>query len=128
MARVTTEDCADYIDNQFLLVAVASKRSRQLNEGYLSKIETGDDKPTVHALREIAAGKVNAEVLQQPSEYHRFADTEASATESADAVASSEDSTAPEMLSAEEELRRIILEAEANDAAEEEKKRAEEDY
>ena len=128
MARVTTEDCADYIDNQFLLVAVASKRSRQLNEGYLSKIETGDDKPTVHALREIAAGKVNAEVLQQPSEYHKFADAEASATESVEATASSEDGSVPEMLSAEEELRRIILEAEANDAAEEEKKRAEEDY
>ena len=128
MARVTTEDCADYIDNQFLLVAVASKRSRQLNEGYLSKIETGDDKPTVHALREIAAGKVNAEVLQQPSEYPRFAEPETSAAESAEVNASSEDGNAPEMLSAEEELRRIILEAEANDAAEEEKKLAEEDY
>ena len=128
MARVTTEDCANYIDNQFLLVAVASKRSRQLNEGYLSKIETGDDKPTVHALREIAAGKVNAEVLQQPSEYPSFAGSEVSVAEGAEATASSEDGTAPEMLSAEEELRRIILEAEANDAAEEEKKRAEEDY
>ena len=128
MARVTTEDCVDYIDNQFLLVAVASKRSRQLNEGYLSKIEASDDKPTVHALREIAAGKVNVEVLQQPADYPSFKDTESAEAKPAEAVEGAEDEAAPEAISAEEELRRIILEAEANDAAEEEKKRAEEDY
>ena len=128
MARVTTEDCVDYIDNQFLLVAVASKRSRQLNEGYLSKIEASDDKPTVHALREIAAGKVNVEVLQQPADYPSFKDSESVEAKPAEAVEGAEDEAAPEVISAEEELRRIILEAEANDAAEEEKKRAEEDY
>ena len=128
MARVTTEDCVDYIDNQFLLVAVASKRSRQLNEGYLSKIEVSDDKPTVHALREIAAGKINVEVLQQPADYPSFNDTESAESKAAESSEGVGGDLAPEAISAEEELRRIILEAEADDAAEEEKKRAEEDY
>ena len=118
MARITTEDCIDFVDNQFMLVAVAAKRARQLNEGYLSKITEDDDKPTVHALREVAAGKVGPDVLSQPAEFiENYSDSEQG----------SEAEAEQRSLDMEEELRQIILAAEAEDKAEDEKKRAEED-
>ncbi len=58
MARVTIEDCLDNVDNRFELVLVASKRARQLAKGIAEPlVEVDNDKPTVLALREIAAGK-----------------------------------------------------------------------
>ena len=65
MARVTVEDCLKYVDNHFQLVHIASERARQLNEGYLAKIENTGDKNTVLALREIAEGKIDKESLLQ---------------------------------------------------------------
>jgi DNA-directed RNA polymerase subunit omega len=58
MARLTVEDCLKQIDNRFDLVLVASKRARQLAKGATSLVPTEKDKPTVLALREIAAGRV----------------------------------------------------------------------
>jgi DNA-directed RNA polymerase subunit omega len=67
MARITVEDCLTQVDNRFELVLVAAKRARQLARGAAPKL-TGfeDEKPTVVALREIAAGLVGREVLQEP--------------------------------------------------------------
>jgi DNA-directed RNA polymerase subunit omega len=56
MARVTVEDCLKHVDNRFELVLVASKRARQLMRGKPSKVAWDNDKSTVVALREIAAG------------------------------------------------------------------------
>ncbi|WP_044873234.1 DNA-directed RNA polymerase subunit omega [Pseudomonas sp. LFM046] len=66
MARVTVEDCLDNVDNRFELVMLATKRSRQLATGGKEpKVAWENDKPTVVALREIAAGLVDHEVVAQ---------------------------------------------------------------
>ena len=64
MARITVEDCLDNVDNRFELVMVSSKRARQLQiEGKDPMVSVDNDKPTVIALREIADGLVDAEIL-----------------------------------------------------------------
>jgi DNA-directed RNA polymerase subunit omega len=66
MARVTIEDCLHSVDNRFELVLVASKRARQLAKGISEPmLEWEKDKPTVMALREIAAGKIDRSILTQ---------------------------------------------------------------
>jgi DNA-directed RNA polymerase subunit omega len=68
MARITVEDCLKKIPNRFQLTLAATYRARQLTVGGTPQIELdkGDkDKPTVIALREIAAGKVGLEVLNR---------------------------------------------------------------
>lgn len=66
MARVTVEDCLEHVDNKFELATIASKRARQLARGAHSELPWEDDKPTVMALREIAAGLVSRDVLDEP--------------------------------------------------------------
>lgn len=62
MARITVEDCLDHVENRFELVLKASDRARKLMSGAQeSTIEWGDDKATVIALREIAAGILSSE-------------------------------------------------------------------
>lgn len=56
MARVTVEDCLKNVKNRFELVIIAAKRARQLMHGKEATVEWDNDKPTVVALREIAAG------------------------------------------------------------------------
>ena len=64
MARVTIEDCLDYVENRFELVMVASKRAREIAiRGAQPMVEWENDKPTVVALREIAGGFVGPEIL-----------------------------------------------------------------
>ena len=64
MARITVEDCLENVDNRFELVMVSSKRARQLQiEGKDPMVSVDNDKPTVIALREIADGLVDAEIL-----------------------------------------------------------------
>ena len=66
MARVTVEDCLDFVSNRFELVLIAAKRAHQLNSGgYKSTLDAGKDKPTVLALREIEAGLVDASILTE---------------------------------------------------------------
>lgn len=64
MARITVEDCLDHVDNRFELVIVASKRARQLSNGQEALVPWENDKPTVVALREIAAGLVTKSSLE----------------------------------------------------------------
>jgi DNA-directed RNA polymerase subunit omega len=64
MARITVEDCLKQIPNRFELCLVATYRARMLAQGHTPKVET-KDKPTVTALREIAAGKVGREMLRR---------------------------------------------------------------
>ncbi|WP_017939677.1 DNA-directed RNA polymerase subunit omega [Zestomonas thermotolerans] len=66
MARVTVEDCLDNVDNRFELVMLATKRARQLATGGKEpKVAWENDKPTVVALREIAAGLVDSTVIAE---------------------------------------------------------------
>ena len=66
MARVTVEECLDFVDNRFELVLVAAKRAHQLSSGgHRSTLDVGKDKPTVVALREIEAGLINASILTE---------------------------------------------------------------
>ena len=67
MARITVDDCLEKIPNRFQLTLVAAYRSRQLANGSEPLVSTMGhrDKPTVLALREIAAGKVGLEVLNR---------------------------------------------------------------
>ncbi|MCH8227038.1 MAG: DNA-directed RNA polymerase subunit omega [Proteobacteria bacterium] len=63
MARITVEDCLDNVDNRFELVLTATKRARQIANGAEPMVEEDNDKPTVIALREIAEGLINAELV-----------------------------------------------------------------
>ncbi|MEW5008116.1 DNA-directed RNA polymerase subunit omega [Cycloclasticus sp. 46_83_sub15_T18] len=63
MARVTVSDCLEKVDNRFELVLLASRRARQIMEGAEPSLDIENDKPTVLALREIAAGNITEQVL-----------------------------------------------------------------
>ncbi|MGB0237264.1 MAG: DNA-directed RNA polymerase subunit omega [Cycloclasticus sp.] len=63
MARVTVSDCLEKLDNRFELVLLASRRARQIMDGADASVELENDKPTVIALREIAAGNITEETL-----------------------------------------------------------------
>jgi len=75
MARITIEDCLEKVDNRFNLVLLAGARARQLSHGATEFLPRCKDKDTVLALREIAAGHVTAENINQlhrvsePSDY-----------------------------------------------------------
>lgn len=75
MARVTVEDCLTNLDNRFELVLVASKRARQLATGGKEAfLPWENDKPTVMALREIAAGYVTRAILTEVQEEEALPD------------------------------------------------------
>jgi DNA-directed RNA polymerase subunit omega len=65
MARVTVEDCLQNVENLFQLVLLASQRARRLANGAEATVPLENDKPTVVALREIAAGNITPEMLQE---------------------------------------------------------------
>ena len=61
MARVTIEDCLEHVENRFALVQLAAKRARLIANGQAPLVDEENDKPTVLALREIAAGLMTEE-------------------------------------------------------------------
>ncbi|MCX7945708.1 MAG: DNA-directed RNA polymerase subunit omega [Hydrogenophilus sp.] len=70
MARITVEDCLKHIPNRFEMTLAAATRARQLALGAEPLIPLSPnhkDKPTVIALREIAAGAVSKEILHKRS-------------------------------------------------------------
>ncbi|MCG6116941.1 MAG: DNA-directed RNA polymerase subunit omega [Aquimonas sp.] len=66
MARITVEDCLAVVDNRFELVVMASRRARQLANGADNQLGLIDpeDKPTVLALREIAARRIDIATIE----------------------------------------------------------------
>lgn len=66
MARITVEDCLEVVDNRFELVMMAAKRARQLANGVDPQIDNSEsnDKPTVLALREIAASAIDQDYIE----------------------------------------------------------------
>ncbi|MBW8366963.1 MAG: DNA-directed RNA polymerase subunit omega [Arenimonas sp.] len=73
MARITVEDCLSVVDNRFELVLMASKRARQLAKGVEPTLDNSEsqDKPTVLALREIAARKIDAKMIDEVEKSER---------------------------------------------------------
>ncbi len=65
MARITVDDALHSIQNRFELTLAATYRARQIASGSTPLVEPNKDKPTVIALREIAAGKVGLEILNK---------------------------------------------------------------
>jgi DNA-directed RNA polymerase subunit omega len=66
MARITVEDCLAKIGNRFELVLVSTKRARQLAMmGAEPLVPWQNDKATVVALREIAAGFFGLDFLNE---------------------------------------------------------------
>lgn len=64
MARITVDDCLVKIPNRFDLTLAAAMRARQLASGPGTLLaQAGRDKPTVLALREVAAGLVTTAIL-----------------------------------------------------------------
>ena len=65
MARITVDDCIKIIPNRFEMTLAATYRARQLANGAQTMIEATRDKPTVVALRELAASNFGAEILNK---------------------------------------------------------------
>lgn len=64
MARITVEDCLEFVENRFELVLLSSQRARQLELGAAQPmVPVENDKPTVLSLREIATGGINQRVI-----------------------------------------------------------------
>jgi len=95
MARVTVEDCLDKVDNRFQLVLVATKRARQLANGVQPLVPWENDKPTIVALREIAAGLVGPGILEE-TVHSVFEEDEEDALSAADEEAATPDAAAAE--------------------------------
>ena len=71
MARITVEDCLDNVENRFELVMLATRRARHMRRyGAEPLLPEENDKHTVIALREIAAGLINNEMLDEQESLH----------------------------------------------------------
>lgn len=64
MARITIEDCLPVVGNRFEMVLLAAARARQLNQGARPFVDPRRDNNAVVALREIATGRLNLDLLR----------------------------------------------------------------
>jgi len=87
MARITVEDCLENVSNRFELVLLAAKRARQLGRGVDPLVPANNDKPTVIALREISAGKINKEMVEEQERLEAEMAAHEAALEAAEAIA-----------------------------------------
>jgi DNA-directed RNA polymerase subunit omega len=65
MARITVDDALHRITNRFELTLAATFRAREIANGATPLVEANKDKPTVIALREIAHGLIDADILKR---------------------------------------------------------------
>lgn len=72
MARITVEDCLEHVDNRFDLVLLAARRARQIAQGADPLVPAENDKPTVIALREIAANLISDTGMDEMEEKHEL--------------------------------------------------------
>ena len=87
MARITVEDCLNFVDNRFELVMIGSKRARQIAvDGRPPLIDVENDKPTVIALREIEEGLISPEVLQEIDRDYEIVEAEEGSEDAPNAV------------------------------------------
>ena len=72
MARVTVEEAVEKVGNRFNLVLIASRRARQIATGGKEPlVDPENDKPTVIALREIEAGLITTEVMNDSDRHEQ---------------------------------------------------------
>ncbi|AOW77335.1 DNA-directed RNA polymerase subunit omega [Colwellia sp. PAMC 20917] len=72
MARVTVEGAVEKVGNRFDLVLIASRRARQIATGGKDPlVDPENDKPTVIALREIEAGLITTEVMNNSDRHEQ---------------------------------------------------------
>lgn len=93
MARVTIEDCLENVDTRFELVLVAARRARQIARGAEILVDENRDKPTVLALREVAAGKMSQAILDEMSEREKVQRSMLSEEELAETAAAAPDAS-----------------------------------
>ncbi len=75
MARVTIEDCLEHVENRFSLVLLAAERAHQIEMGMADPaVPLDNDKPTVLALREIAAGMNVTALIAADSKSNRVSE------------------------------------------------------
>lgn len=67
MARITSEDAVEQVGNRFDLVLIATRRVRELRNGYRPHI-TSSNGALVTALKEIEEGHVGREYLLKSTE------------------------------------------------------------
>ena len=58
MARITVEDCLLKVENRFELIALSSKRAKEIIKQKRSLLDNFKNRPIVMSLREISAGRV----------------------------------------------------------------------
>lgn len=100
MARVTVEDCLEHVDNRFELVRLAARRARQLAQGKDPLVDPENDKPTVIALREIAEGLIDEQILDEAEAVEKQRFTEVETEEGAEAAADAGESDTLDMAAA----------------------------
>ena len=64
MARITVEDALRKADNRFALVMLTARRAKQLLKGSAPLADIKNNRAIVAALREIAAGKVTMDNVE----------------------------------------------------------------
>ncbi|MCF6301641.1 MAG: DNA-directed RNA polymerase subunit omega [Devosiaceae bacterium] len=65
MARVTVEDCIKKVENRFDLILMSAHRARLIANGAEITVPRDNDKNPVVALREIGAGTLSPEDLEE---------------------------------------------------------------
>ena len=100
MARVTVEDCLENVDNRFELVRLAARRARQLAQGKDALVDPENDKPTVVALREIADGLIDEQILDEAEAAEKQKFTEVDVEEGAEESAEMKESDTLDMAAA----------------------------
>ena len=70
MARLTSELAAAQVGSRYDLVLIASRRVRELNRGWMPKVQSKNSSE-VTALREIEAGLIGRDYLLKPTTLDR---------------------------------------------------------
>ncbi len=89
MARVTVEDCLEFVENRFELVRIASNRARQIANGSEPLVDVDKDKPTVIALREIAEQKFDPATFDEVKATNHIGDPQTTEEESQEEISTS---------------------------------------
>lgn len=71
MARITSEQATLAVGNKYDLVLIASRRVRELRNGYAAEITDSHRNEIVTALREIEQGKIGRDYLLKPPNIER---------------------------------------------------------
>ena len=62
--EITTEECTKVIPNKYEMILMAAARARELERGEKPMVD-GDNKHCVTAMKELAAGLVDREILHR---------------------------------------------------------------